>query len=92
MHHRAPLHDRGCEPAGFHWLDADDAERSATTTASASRPPGLWRELINTDAAEFGGSGQGNFGGIEAAPVGAHHRDLSLNATIPPLGAVLFKR
>ncbi|HEY0483540.1 MAG TPA: alpha amylase C-terminal domain-containing protein, partial [Kofleriaceae bacterium] len=45
-----------------------------------------------TDAAEFGGSGQGNFGGIEAAPVGAHRRDLSLNATIPPLGAVLFKR
>jgi len=54
--------------------------------------PGVWRELLNTDAVAFGGSGQGNFGAIEAAPVGAHGRELSLNATVPPLGAVLFRR
>ena len=54
--------------------------------------PGLWRELLNTDAADFGGSGQGNFGAVEAAPVPAHGRELSLNVTLPPLGAVWFRR
>jgi 1,4-alpha-glucan branching enzyme len=28
----------------------------------------FWREVINTDAAEFGGAGWGNLGGVEAAP------------------------
>ncbi|HEY0190860.1 MAG TPA: 1,4-alpha-glucan branching protein GlgB [Kofleriaceae bacterium] len=51
---------------------------------------GLWRELINTDAGDFGGSGQGNFGGSEATPVGAHGREQSINVTLPPLGAVMF--
>jgi 1,4-alpha-glucan branching enzyme len=117
LHRSEPaLHELDCDPAGFHWLDADDAERSVLVYERIARDgqriiaalnftpvprhnyrigvpaPGLWRELLNTDAAEFGGSGQGNLGGIEAAPVGAHRRDLSLNATIPPLGAVLFKR
>jgi 1,4-alpha-glucan branching enzyme len=53
--------------------------------------PGLWHELLNTDAVELGGSGQGNFGVAEASPVRAHGRELSLNLTLPPLGAVLFK-
>jgi 1,4-alpha-glucan branching enzyme len=52
----------------------------------------VWRELLNTDAAEFGGSGQGNFGAVEAAPIRAHGRELSLNVTLPPLGAVWFGR
>jgi len=54
--------------------------------------PGLWREILNTDAVELGGSGQGNFGAVEAVPVRAHHRELSLNLTLPPLGAVLLRR
>jgi 1,4-alpha-glucan branching enzyme len=53
--------------------------------------PGVWHEILNTDAAEFGGSGQGNFGGVEAAPVRAHGRELSINVTLPPLGAVWFR-
>jgi 1,4-alpha-glucan branching enzyme len=53
---------------------------------------GRWEEIINTDAKEFGGSGQGNQGGVEAAPVGAHGRPFSLNLTLPPLGAVLLRR
>jgi 1,4-alpha-glucan branching enzyme len=53
---------------------------------------GRWEEILNTDAKEFGGSGQGNQGGVEAAPVGAHGRPFSLNLTLPPLGAVLFRR
>jgi len=53
---------------------------------------GFWEELVNTDAREFGGSGQGNLGGVEAAPVGAHGRPYSLNLTLPPLGALLLRR
>jgi 1,4-alpha-glucan branching enzyme len=54
--------------------------------------PGLWREILNTDAVELGGSGQGNLGGAEAAPVRAHRRELSVNLTLPPLGAILLRR
>jgi 1,4-alpha-glucan branching enzyme len=53
--------------------------------------PGLWHEILNTDAAEFGGSGQGNFGAAEAGPVRAHGRELSMHVTLPPLGAVWFR-
>jgi 1,4-alpha-glucan branching enzyme len=53
--------------------------------------PGMWHELLNTDAVELGGSGQGNFGVAEAAPVRAHGRELSLNLTLPPLGAVWLR-
>lgn len=53
--------------------------------------PGLWRELLNSDAKEYGGSGQGNLGGVEAAPVPFHGRSYSLTITLPPLAAVFFK-
>ncbi len=53
---------------------------------------GFWAELLNTDAKEFGGSGQGNQGGVEAAPVASHGRPFSLNLTLPPLGAVFLRR
>jgi 1,4-alpha-glucan branching enzyme len=53
---------------------------------------GRWRELLNSDARDYGGSGMGNFGGVEAAPVGAHGRPFSLTLTLPPLAVLLFKR
>jgi 1,4-alpha-glucan branching enzyme len=52
---------------------------------------GEWREVINTDAREYGGSGQGNFGAVKAAPFGCHGRPYSLFITVPPLAAVAFK-
>jgi len=54
--------------------------------------PGFYREIVNTDAKEFGGSGQGNLGGVEATPVPHHGRPYSLNMTLPPLAAVFLKR
>ncbi|MGH9458924.1 MAG: 1,4-alpha-glucan branching protein GlgB [Thermoanaerobaculia bacterium] len=51
---------------------------------------GRWGEIFNSDAEEFGGAGQGNMGGADAAPVGMHGRPYSLTVTVPPLGAVLF--
>jgi 1,4-alpha-glucan branching enzyme len=52
---------------------------------------GFWREVLNSDATSYGGSGQGNLGGIEAAPIAASGRYHSLNATLPPLGVVVFR-
>jgi 1,4-alpha-glucan branching enzyme len=53
---------------------------------------GFWRELFNSDAREFGGTGHGNFGGVEAAPFPAHGRSHSLTLTLPPLAALYLKR
>ena len=52
---------------------------------------GQWREILNTDAREFGGSGQGNAGGKEASPVGAHGRPRALTLTLPPLSVLMLK-
>jgi 1,4-alpha-glucan branching enzyme len=53
--------------------------------------PGFWRELLNSDAREYGGSGQGNLGGVDAAPIPLHGRPYSLTITLPPVSAVFFK-
>jgi len=52
---------------------------------------GRWDEILNTDATTYWGSGQGNLGGKEAAPVPSHGRTHSLHLTLPPLGAVFLK-
>ena len=52
---------------------------------------GFWRELLNSDAKLYGGSGQGNFGGVDASPAPLHGRSHSLTINVPPLGAVFFK-
>jgi 1,4-alpha-glucan branching enzyme len=52
---------------------------------------GRWEEVLNSDAPMYGGSGQGNFGGVTAAPVGRHGRPYLLTITVPPLGMVVFK-
>jgi 1,4-alpha-glucan branching enzyme len=53
--------------------------------------PGYWRELLNSDAASYGGSGIGNHGGVHARPVPAHGRPYSLNLTLPPLAALILR-
>jgi len=52
---------------------------------------GYWREILNSDAPLYGGSGQGNMGGVDAAPVACHGHFQSINVTLPPLGVVVFK-
>ena len=51
---------------------------------------GFWKELLNSDARQYGGSGQGNLGGVEAAPVPFHGRPYSLTITLPPLATVFL--
>jgi 1,4-alpha-glucan branching enzyme len=53
---------------------------------------GYWQEVLNSDGAEYGGSGVGNMGGVEARREAHHGRDWSLSLTLPPLAAIWLKR
>ncbi len=110
------LHTLDFDPAGFEWIDCNDAQRSTLSILRKSYKPGeeivialnftplprhnyrigaprdgFWREILNSDAQDYGGSGQGNMGGVEAAPIYSHGRNHSIMITLPPLGVVLFK-
>jgi len=52
---------------------------------------GYWREIANSDATLYGGSGMGNLGGVESAPVAVHGRYHSLTLLLPPLATLMFK-
>ncbi len=52
---------------------------------------GYWKEILNSDASEYGGSGQGNLGGITAEAHRFHGRDSSVSIILPPLSALFFK-
>ncbi|MEE8190086.1 MAG: 1,4-alpha-glucan branching protein GlgB [Candidatus Scalindua sediminis] len=52
---------------------------------------GFWREVLNSDAEIYGGSGCGNFGGVDATTLPAQGRYNSLSLTLPPLGVLFFK-
>ncbi|MCB1999080.1 MAG: alpha amylase C-terminal domain-containing protein, partial [Rhodoferax sp.] len=52
---------------------------------------GQWLERINSDAREFGGSGWGNLGGVEASPVPAHGRPYSVCLSLPPLSTLILE-
>ena len=51
---------------------------------------GRWRERLNSDAREYGGSGSGNLGSIEASPLPAHGRFHSLSLRLPPLAVLIL--
>jgi 1,4-alpha-glucan branching enzyme len=110
------MHELDCEPGGFEWVDANDAENSVASFVRKGKPGaadvlvvcnftpiprhnyrvgvpqgGHWDEVLNSDAPLYGGSGQGNFGGLDAAPVPSHGRPYTLTITAPPLGMVAFK-
>jgi 1,4-alpha-glucan branching enzyme len=53
---------------------------------------GFWKEVLNSDAPLYGGSGQGNFGGLETAPLTVQGQPFSLNMTLPPLAVLVFRR
>jgi 1,4-alpha-glucan branching enzyme len=109
------LHQLDCEPAGFRWLEANNADESIVAFMRCSRTPGeeiivvlnntpmvrhdlhigapkhgRYREILNTDAEEFCGSGVGNMGVVETHPIPAHGMPARLTLTAPPLAAVLL--
>jgi 1,4-alpha-glucan branching enzyme len=91
------------EMSTFSWLRTDAATGAVILAVLNCTPVprhnhrigiptgGWWREIINSDAVEYGGSGQGNLGGVEASPFGWNGQSHSLTVTLPPLGAVFFK-
>ncbi len=54
--------------------------------------PGNWREVLNSNAAIYGGTDEGNFGGAESEPIPDHGFEQSLLLNLPPLGMVVFKQ
>jgi 1,4-alpha-glucan branching enzyme len=52
---------------------------------------GYWKEILNSDSRDYGGSDFGNLGGAEAAEVPSHGRPHSVNLIVPPLGALFLK-
>ncbi len=52
---------------------------------------GFWREILNSNATEYGGNGAGNMGGVEAEAVPLHGRTHSVALTLPPLGFLYLK-
>jgi 1,4-alpha-glucan branching enzyme len=53
---------------------------------------GWYRELLNSDAALYGGSNTGNGGGLAAEPVAADGHPYSLLLFVPPLGCLFLKK
>jgi 1,4-alpha-glucan branching enzyme len=89
------------ERSVFAWLRVDptDASRPVLVVLNATPTPqynyrlgvpvaGHWQELLNTDAAHYGGGDIGNFGGVTASPLDSHGHHHSIVVTLPPLAAV----
>jgi len=53
--------------------------------------PGKWREVLNSDAAAYGGSNVGNFGGVTAQDQKCHGLAWSAEFTLPPLSIIAFR-
>ena len=53
--------------------------------------PGYYREVLNTDATEYWGSGVGNAGGLQSDDQAWHGLPASINLTLPPLSTIVFK-
>ncbi|MGY1713721.1 1,4-alpha-glucan branching protein GlgB [Geodermatophilus sp. SYSU D01106] len=127
------------DPAGFQWIDANDAGGNVVTFLRYGRPKvadvptpteaaesgdsgttpdggqtpgqalavvcnfsgsphhgyriglprgGRWREVLNTDAEGYGGSGVGNYGGVDAVEESWHGQPFSATVSAPPLGTL----
>ena len=51
---------------------------------------GRWHERLNSDAADYGGSGEGNLGALDAEPQGEHGHSHSLALRLPPLAVLIL--
>jgi 1,4-alpha-glucan branching enzyme len=85
----------------FAWLRSGPDARPVLVVANMTPLPvhdyrvgvpvaGHWRELLNSDAADYGGSGLGNDGGVTSEAVAAHGHPASLVLTLPPLAALIL--
>ena len=51
---------------------------------------GRWREILNTDAADYGGGGMGNLGAVAAEAKPLHGQPARAQVTLPPLATLYF--
>jgi 1,4-alpha-glucan branching enzyme len=109
------LHARDCEPEGFEWMNADDAENSVFAWARHDGDGGAilvvvcnftpvqrdnyqvplpkaghWKEVLNTDAETYWGTGTGNLGGVMADAGAFLGKPFSARMTLPPLATIYF--
>jgi len=54
--------------------------------------PGTWEEILNSDDAKYGGSGQSNHTPLTASDTGKHSLPHSITLTIPPLAVIFLKK
>jgi 1,4-alpha-glucan branching enzyme len=54
-------------------------------------PAGKWREILNSDAAGFGGSDMGNAGLLLTENIPSHGQQHSLILTLPPLATIFLR-
>ncbi|NCO20891.1 MAG: 1,4-alpha-glucan branching protein GlgB [Rhodobacterales bacterium] len=110
------LHVKDCEPDGFQWIDAADAEASLYSYIRRGGPDdapcvvvvnmtpvertdhaigvpqiGHWAEIMNTDAAVYGGGNRGNLGGVDALAQAHQGQPAHIRITIPPLSTLVFR-
>ncbi|WP_125774256.1 1,4-alpha-glucan branching protein GlgB [Antribacter gilvus] len=119
LYRRTPaLWEVDFDPAGFEWLDADDADHDVlayvrrsrsgdpvvvvvnfagvphegyrVALPDAPRGTGGWIEALNTDATDYGGSGVGNLGRVEAQDVPYKGRGRSVTLRVPPLATLIL--
>jgi len=83
----------------FSFLRSDDSGSCLACIANFAAVPhegyrlglpqsGRWRELVNTDAAAYGGSGVGNLGEVLALDEPWHGQPASTTLRVPPLGTL----
>jgi 1,4-alpha-glucan branching enzyme len=51
----------------------------------------FYREVLNSDSADYWGSNVGNAGGVQADDVPWHGKPCSIKIVLPPLGVLYFK-
>ncbi len=51
---------------------------------------GTWREVLNSDATDYNGTGVGNYGAVEATEEPWHGRPASATLVLPPNGGAIW--
>lgn len=87
----------------FSWLRYGPGRRDAIVVIANLTPmerstyrigvprPGFYKELLNTDAADYEGTGIGNLGGVTATEGAQHNHNYYIEITLPPLGVIYFR-
>ncbi|MES2818201.1 MAG: 1,4-alpha-glucan branching protein GlgB [Pseudomonadota bacterium] len=86
----------------FAWLRLDAQGRPLLVVANLTPVPhenyrvgvpleGRWNELLNSDAAGYGGANLGNLGGVLTEAVPSHGQPVSLPLFLPPLAVLILR-